>query len=273
MNSINFDYSNQKTQMITNHFHDFCEIYYQLSGEKYYFIKNDTYHILPGDLILIKENLVHKAFAVNDCPSERYLIEMNRHYIKTNMVQLNCSPLFEIFDKEIFVLRLTPNEQNILEHIFREMQKLNKNESLESIIYLKILSLTLQLLLYIYDLNKKERTLDMNRNMFVNKRVGDITHYINSNYMNDLSLETLAAHFNINYYYLCKLFKNTIGFTFSNYLNAIRIKEANHLLLTTSLSITEVAEKVGYTDTSYFGRMYKKIMNTSALKYKKMNKG
>ena len=191
MKSINFDYSTHRNQMKMSHLHDFCEVYYQLSGEKYYFIKNNTYYILPGDLVFIKENTLHKAFATNNNSNERILLEVNRDYLMYNIPHMNCSHLFDIFDEDIFVFRLKPKQQDIVKDIFIKMQTIFTQEKKENMDQLIILSLTLQFLIYIHKIRSsyKGQELKIQEQSFVNKRVVDITNYINDNYTKALSLE------------------------------------------------------------------------------------
>ena len=62
----------------------------------------------------------------------------------------------------------------------------------------------------------------------------------------------------MNPQYISQLFKNEIGVGFLNYLTSIRMEKAKSLLLTTSLSVAEIAEETGYNDYRVFTKVFKK---------------
>ena len=59
--------------------------------------------------------------------------------------------------------------------------------------------------------------------------------------------------------YLGKLFKNNMGCSFKEYLNMIRINNAEMLLTTGGFSVTQVAERCGFRDVSYFSNVFKLV--------------
>ena len=81
----------------------------------------------------------------------------------------------------------------------------------------------------------------------------------------DLSLSVLAEQFHLNPQYISHLFKSEIGVNFLAYLTSIRMEKAKKLLLSTSLSVAEVAEQSGYGDYRVFTKVFKKIRGHHAL--------
>lgn len=82
--------------------------------------------------------------------------------------------------------------------------------------------------------------------------------FIQKNYHRDLSLEEVAQHVYLSPCYFSRLFKQLKGENFIDYLTRIRIEAAKDLLLHTDLSVTEIAARVGYRDSRYFGQVFKK---------------
>ncbi len=97
----------------------------------------------------------------------------------------------------------------------------------------------------------------------------DILYYIDHNYQEILKLETIAPLFGYNSSYLGKLFNQKVGQNFNTYLDSVRIREATHLLDTTSMKVYEIATKVGYRNVDYFHQKFKKLMNLSPAEYRK----
>ena len=85
-----------------------------------------------------------------------------------------------------------------------------------------------------------------------------ITRYLQEHLAEDVSLSVLAEEFHLNPQYISQLFKNEIGVGFLAYLTSIRMEKAKKLLLSTSLSVAEVAQQAGYADYRVFTKVFKK---------------
>jgi two-component system response regulator YesN len=97
-----------------------------------------------------------------------------------------------------------------------------------------------------------------------------IASYIDINYGDsNLSLTTLADMFHISEPYLSYIFKQSLGTNFSTYMEGIRIDKAKELLKETSLSVSEIAEHVGYSSANSFCRAFKRVTGSSASEYRK----
>lgn len=88
--------------------------------------------------------------------------------------------------------------------------------------------------------------------------VQQIVNNVNEKYYEELSLKTLAQQYNINSSYLGQIFTKEVGVSFSEYLNKTKNMKAKDLILETNMKINDIAKAVGYTDTSYFYRKFKK---------------
>ncbi|WP_440896514.1 response regulator transcription factor [Amphibacillus sp. Q70] len=96
-----------------------------------------------------------------------------------------------------------------------------------------------------------------------------ILTYIAEHYKESLSLTELADHFHFNPSYLSFYFTNHHDEGFSEYLNRIRIKKSMELLEYSSESISTISEKVGYSEHSYFSKVFKKITGMSPSRYRR----
>lgn len=96
--------------------------------------------------------------------------------------------------------------------------------------------------------------------------------YIQKNYHLNMNVSDVADHLGISYAYLSKIFKeqSSGGEKLLDYLNRIRIEKAKQLLADTSLSLTEIAEQVGYNNTQSLQRFFKKYENVTPGDYRKM---
>lgn len=103
------------------------------------------------------------------------------------------------------------------------------------------------------------------------RRIYDTTLYIHKNYSEDISAEECAKNVSLSLYYFSRNFKSITGFTFKEYLNIVRIRKANQLLISSDLPITEIAGLCGFNSTSHFIVTYKKQQNTTPLAFRKKN--
>lgn len=96
--------------------------------------------------------------------------------------------------------------------------------------------------------------------------------FIRTNYKKKIKLLDISKAIYLSPYYLSHIFKRETGVTLMEYLAKVRIEEAKYLLENTSLNTTRIAFEVGYSDQSYFCKVFKKIEGISSYDYKKRMK-
>ncbi|MBS7359600.1 MAG: response regulator [Oscillospiraceae bacterium] len=101
------------------------------------------------------------------------------------------------------------------------------------------------------------------------RTITGITRYLQEHLSEEMSLAILSEKFHLNPQYISQLFKNEIGVNFLTYLTNIRIEKAKRLLLSTSLSVAEVAEQSGYGDYRVFTKVFKKSEGITPSQYKR----
>lgn len=98
--------------------------------------------------------------------------------------------------------------------------------------------------------------------------VQQVINYLENNYNKKISLEEVAQKVYLNPVYLSTVIKQETGHTFSDYITLIRVEKAKKLL-DSRLPVKEVARKVGYPDSNYFCRVFKKVTGVTATDYRK----
>ncbi|GIP25836.1 AraC family transcriptional regulator [Paenibacillus sp. J23TS9] len=97
----------------------------------------------------------------------------------------------------------------------------------------------------------------------INAKMVKICNYIKENYSTAIRLDTLSKMTGLSRNYIIRQFRKCYGMTPSDYLATIRIEKAKQLALETDLSISEIANQVGYSELHSFSRMFKKRMGIS----------
>ena len=94
--------------------------------------------------------------------------------------------------------------------------------------------------------------------------------YMGRHFAGNLTLEEVAEAAGISPAYLSTLFKKEVGIGFSEYLSQLRCEEAKRLLRESDESMTVIAEEVGYQDTKYFSRIFRKTVGLKPSEYRRL---
>lgn len=98
--------------------------------------------------------------------------------------------------------------------------------------------------------------------------VEQVRYYVKHNYAADLSLDLMAEKLNYNSNYLGRLFRQTIGHSFSQELDRVRLEAATQLLETSDLKIYEIAEQTGFTNQDIFYRKFRSVYGHTPNSYR-----
>lgn len=101
------------------------------------------------------------------------------------------------------------------------------------------------------------------------KMIRQLKAYIVNHIDREITRKELAEQIYVHPDYLSHVFKEKTGMSVSDYITNVRIDHAKTLLLTTEDSISEIASKSGYADTTYFGRVFKKQTTMTPKEYRK----
>ena len=95
-----------------------------------------------------------------------------------------------------------------------------------------------------------------------------IDKYIHENYMFDISMQDMARMMNYSEAYFCKLFKQCFHKNFTSYLTEFRVAEAKKMLEEPTVNVKEIGKAVGYADSNYFAKVFKRITGQSPTEYR-----
>ncbi len=104
---------------------------------------------------------------------------------------------------------------------------------------------------------------------FKSNRILKVHEYIMENYQKEISVEVCSEMVNMTVSSFCRYFKKETGYTFTNYLNKVRIDFSKKLLANTDLPIKEIGFECGYNSVPYFNKQFKKIVHISPFTYRK----
>lgn len=118
--------------------------------------------------------------------------------------------------------------------------------------------------------NTIHHTLPANDNVPLST-IERVLDYINKTPLDQITLKEAAESVHINPSYLSQLFKQQLNKKFVDYVTELRIEEGKRLLHNTTLRMSEIAERVGYSDLAYFSNNFKKIVGVSPSEYRNIH--
>lgn len=257
---------NDLTENYNMHWHNAMEIIIPL--ENYYdvIVNQQSFHLMPDEILIIPPRELHSICAPEHGSRFVYLIDISfLSHVNgySNVMSLLMHPLF-----------ISPKTYPTLYHeilpFFIDMKNdyFENHEYSDFLIYSHLLKLFATLgQNHIQQLDFDNDTCNDKKRDYIRKFL-TIIEFIDSHYSDNLNLESIADSSGFSKYHFSRLFKQYTGFTFCDYLNYRRIKEAELLLIQQDCSITEVALQTGFTSISTFNRLFKKMKGCSPSEYR-----
>ncbi len=245
--------------MEKNHYHDYYEIYFLESGERWQMMQDNLYTMQPGELILFSPYVMHRSYGDRNVPFQRLVLYFQGR-------EIDSPELKQALDAGNGMYRPNPQER---QNVHRLIKTLLEEQDDSSQLRKGYLHTLLNMLLYsvIRQVQKEEPA---KKEQF--DRMRQIISYMHTHYQEDISLEQRAKVFYISPYYLCREFKRHMDCTMVQYLNVTRIMNAQRKLMETDLNITQVSRETGFSNLTHFNRVFKSIAGMTPSEYQKKHK-
>lgn len=114
-----------------------------------------------------------------------------------------------------------------------------------------------------------EESMEVSDHRISNNMVNSILDFITSNYAENITLSDAAKYAYVNPSHLSRVFNKKMNCNFRSYLNGIRIEKAKELLTYSDLSIAEIVNQVGFSDQSYFNKIFKEHEGVTPGQYRR----
>lgn len=226
-------------------------------------VENEVYKLHEGDIIFIPPMSVHSITAPET--GERFIMLFDLKffdYFKSKKEILNFFSSTKVIgiNSTTHLYPLIYSSLNRIIQLYFAFSELNEVE-----IYSELLKIV-SLMTHSTEATDEEDEKIITHSEIYNKFVRVLT-YIETNYSEDLDLESVAKTAGFSKYHFSRLFKQYTDSTFYDYLCSKRILEAKKLLLTNT-PVTDVAFQVGFNNLTTFCRCFKKYSGCSPTQYK-----
>lgn len=239
---------------ISPHWHEFLEILYFFEGKCTVQINNSYFEVSSGDMVIINNLDIH---SISGC-SRYFVLEFEKDLTKDLSI-----PLLNIFPKEDDRKYISGTKENspFAASIKMHMEEIlvcytNRPAGYEldirGSIY-KILAFLIR-----HSTESGFNISEYNKTRLDLTKLEKLLEYIEKNYDKEISTPRASVILNLEMSYFCRFFKRIMGKTFLEYLTYYRCNKAEELLYSTSLTVTEIAIKVGFNSSNYLAEQFKR---------------
>lgn len=238
----------------TQHTHHFTELFYIVKGRGSFLLPDQEVPVKENDLVIINPNVEH---------TEQSNHEDSLEYIALGIEGLAFS-LPEEEHSQLGLYTYRGEREDIMFYLNKLLDEIHESHDEYEVVCQNIIEILIVKLRRV-----KKFTMEKTQPRNINKAVAFVKYFINQNYRNDITLDTLADAGHINKYYLAHSFKKDMRISPIEYLNQIRIKEAKLLLKTTNYNIADIAEFTGFSSQSFFTQSFKRLTDQTPSLYRK----
>lgn len=240
------------------HTHEYMELFYIIGGTGRFLIEDQEHQVKVNDIVIINPNVSHGETSINAQSLEYIVLGIGGIELAAGK---NSSGHFCILDHSN-----STEISGCLWNILREMEQ--KNTGFQDVCQACMEMLVIRLM----------RTTDLSVSAEPqlttgNRQCAAVKRYIDQHFKEALSLGQLAEKAHMDKYYLAHTFKEEYGTSPINYMITRRIVESKYLLAETDLSLSQIAQLLGFSSPSYFSQAFRKNQGLSPIDYRKSVKG
>lgn len=243
--------------------------YYSMS----YIISGTRKFITPDSITILSKGCIgtappyvyHRTSYASDETYERILVKFTAAVIERLVAVIGIKPFTTFFNIPVHYF---PDETRIkIYHIFCEMLEVyEQNDNTSELLLEGMLN---NILVTAINNELSSSVGETTHQTKYDKVVRDALKFVENHYLDDPSLSAVANYVGMSPTYFSKVFKEQTTITYSTYVRNVKIKHVNELLISTKLSISEIAALCGFSNANYLCDVFKKEQNMSPKDFRK----
>ncbi|MBU3191047.1 AraC family transcriptional regulator [Clostridium bowmanii] len=258
----------------STHLHKEMELVYVTKGEMEFVINNDIIKVNSGNVLLVNGMISHSSTATNNKNVvEMYLLQFDPCLILGNALLSDYKYLVPFLNENTFDYKLLDikdfHQYIVVTNLIVEIQAEIVKKEIAYEMYIKSCLYRILTILYRNNIINFSSLDILNKNKDMLSKLNKAFKLVENYYYEPITVEMACHELALNYHYFCRLFKAATGKTFIQYLNFVRIKNAEKLLLSSEKSIIQIMSETGFSSLNYFNKVFKSYRGTSPSAYRK----
>lgn len=247
------------------HFHSAVEVILPLQGEVLVYAGEEEYHVQAGEIIIIPAGCTHGLHMGEGSERELLLYEMNGVFTLKEF-----SAFRQMMAKPVYLTQEHPCRERVREIFFKIIQVYRSGAVLRNLHnYAQLMEIYAILgEFYLSNGATPAEINALNRQLSGEDAFNRALDYLGKNYMDDVTLDSLAAYAGFSRYTLSRMFRQHTGETFTQYLSRRRVDMAMELLSGTRMPVTQVALQCGFNSIATFNRVFREIKGCTPTQYR-----
>ena len=249
-----FHYRDKKMDGVGIHHHDFFEVYFFLSGRVSFKVEGKSYHLEPGDLLLINPQELHQPDIEANALYERIVLWIDRAYL-TALCTASGTDLSACFNNDApgytNLLRPTKLRRAALGQLLDRLTQEYYSDEPGSFAYAQGL-----LIQFMVEINRLAMATSPVEKREEPDLVSQVLAYIGAHFQENITLESLAAEFYVSKYHLSHEFSHRVGTSIYRYVIFRRLLQAREMM-SAGQAPGEVYQGCGFGDYANFYRAFK----------------
>lgn len=269
------------TKIITMHFleldknfdiysekHDFWEMIYIETGEADVILKNETISLKKGDVFFVKPNLRHKLCGNKKVNFNAFIISFSTNSSSMKFFSKKCLNVNVGLREYISLIINEGRNAFIIEKNtpYKTVLMPNENSPLGSLQMIRCYMEQFLIMLLRGNENKFPNLFSNKENM-ENHIVLSVKNILTYNIYSNISVDEICESLHYSRTYISKVFKKYCNTTMNSYYNELKINEAKILIDSNKYNFTQIAEKLGYSNSHYFTRVFKRVTGITPTEY------
>ncbi len=252
------------------HRHDFCELVFILRGCAVHIINGEYYRLSPGHVYLLTGDMLHGFAGVSGLelvnilfhPAQVLLHAQLRH-IQAYRALFEIEPRYRLSSGQQAWLTLP---QPLLHDVEADLRQMYREQALRQEGYqLALQCMMNQLVVKLSRCYTTQAKQELNPPM----QLAEAIAYMESHFTEDIRIADAAALTHYSTRHFCRLFHSLYGKPPREYLITLRLEQAQKLLRETTQSISEIAGSCGFSDSSYFTRLFGERLGATPRQFRK----
>ena len=257
---VRYEISEQGCNIPLLTYHDLYEIYILETGRRTTVINDKIFDTAPNDAAMFTSLVLHQSYG--DTPYSGICFHFSDTFLDAHFSKTAKEQILKCFDTPMISL----DDDSMLK--IKDLAHMVEENSTRRFVYLcELLEILYKNSLNMHPDNSKQLNA---AKICSSEKMSEIMDYINRKFPEIKNIGELCGKFDISEGYLCRAFKKQTGMTIVQYINTLKINYACRFLSDrySNKNITYIANECGFESSSYFIRVFKKMIGTTPMNYR-----